>query len=170
MDEGDRQVGTMPKLEAHQNGAKLHRAFSIFVFNSKGELLLQKRASTKYHAKGMWTNTCCSHPRIGEKLTEAAHRRLKEEMGFDCVLKETFHFIYKADVGDGLTEWEYDHTFFGDYEGAVKLNPDEAEDFTWVSLPSLKKDILRSPEKYTPWLRIAIDKVIEQRKQPDAKA
>ena len=170
MDEDDRQVGTMPKLEAHQNGAKLHRAFSIFVFNSKGELLLQKRASTKYHSKGRWTNTCCSHPRIGEKLSEAAHRRLKEEMGFDCPLKEVSHFIYKADVGDGLTEWEYDHTFFGNYEGAVRINPDEAGDFLWVSLPSLKKDIVRSPEKYTPWLRIAIDKVIEQWKQADKKS
>ncbi|MDE1869819.1 MAG: isopentenyl-diphosphate Delta-isomerase [Candidatus Micrarchaeota archaeon] len=163
VNEQDEQIGTLEKLKAHQNGAKLHRAFSIFVFNSKGETLLQRRASTKYHTPGKWTNTCCSHPYIGESILDAAHRRLREEMGFDCTLTEEFSFIYRAEVGNGLTEHEYDHVLFGTYNGAPKLNREEAEDYKWASLEDIKKDAKENPESYTPWLKIALERVIEYR-------
>ncbi|MGC8676082.1 MAG: isopentenyl-diphosphate Delta-isomerase [Candidatus Micrarchaeia archaeon] len=161
VDENDNQVGTADKLEAHMHGGKLHRAFSIFVFNSKGETLLQKRAMGKYHSAGKWSNTCCSHPLVGESVIEAAHRRLKEEMGFDCDLAEQFHFIYKTDVGNGLTEWEYDHVLFGRYDGEPILNSEEASDYKYVSLEELRSSIASAPDQYTPWLRICINQVID---------
>jgi isopentenyl-diphosphate delta-isomerase len=161
VDENDNEIGIEEKIKAHENGGKLHRAFSIFVFNSRGELLLQKRAETKYHAPGLWTNTCCSHPRPGESLEDAVHRRLKEEMGFDCELKRVFHVIYKADVGNGLTEWEFDHVFIGKFDGEPKPNPEEASDWKWVSLEEVERDVKEHPEKYTPWFRIILPKVIE---------
>jgi len=160
VDEHDNPIGTAEKMEAHMNGGKLHRAFSIFVFNDKGETLLQKRAMTKYHSQGKWSNTCCSHPYVGDTLLGAAHRRLKEEMGFDCDLSEVFSFTYTADVGNGLTEKEYDHIIFGKYNGEPHINKEEASDYKWVSLDELKKDIEKNPDNYTAWLRICIDKVI----------
>ncbi|MGC8547499.1 MAG: isopentenyl-diphosphate Delta-isomerase [Candidatus Micrarchaeia archaeon] len=165
VDENDNQVGTMGKLEAHQNGGHLHRAFSIFVFNSKGETLLQKRAMNKYHSQGKWSNTCCSHPFVGEKVLDGAHRRLKEEMGFDCPLNEQFSFTYKADVGNGLTEWEYDHVIFGLFNGSPNINKQEASDYKWISLDQLKEDIEKNPGNYTPWLKICIDRVIDAYKK-----
>jgi isopentenyl-diphosphate delta-isomerase len=160
VDESDRQIGLEEKLKAHKNGAKLHRAFSIFVFNNKGETMLQKRAMSKYHTQGKWTNTCCSHPMPGEEVADAAHRRLREEMGFDCEMKEAFSFIYKAEVGNELTEHEYDHVFFGTYEGKPKLNKEEAMSFRWIPLAKLKEEVQKNPDNFTPWLKISLDKVI----------
>ncbi len=160
VDENDREVGRAPKLAAHSNGGQLHRAFSIFVFNSKGETMLQRRAMTKYHTPGRWTNACCSHPMDKESPVDAAHRRLQEEMGFDCEMNEVFAFIYKADVEKGLTEHEYDHVIFGQFEGEPKLNAEEAMDWKWISLNDLKKDIASHPDNYTPWLKIVLDRVI----------
>jgi len=121
-------------------------------------MLLQKRAKTKYHCGGLWTNTCCSHPRPGESLEEAVHRRLKEEMGFDCDLKEDFSFIYKANFGE-LTEWEFDHVFTGKFDGEPKINPEEVDDFKWINVRVLQEDIKENPTKYTPWFKIAIKKL-----------
>ena len=159
VDENDNQIGTGEKMKVHEEG-KLHRCFSIFVFNSKGELMLQKRASTKYHCGGLWTNTCCGHPRPGEGTEEAAHRRLKEEMNFDCELEEALKFIYKAVLDHGLTEHEYDHVFIGDFDGKPVMNPEEAEDWKWISLDDLRKDIEKNPASYTYWSKIALEKLI----------
>jgi isopentenyl-diphosphate delta-isomerase len=165
VDENDRQIGTAEKMQAHMNGGKLHRAISIFVFNSKGELMLQKRAMSKYHSKGLWTNTVCTHPRPGESLEDAAHRRLKEEMGFDCPLKEVFSFIYKADVGSGLTENEYDHVFFGIYDKEPHPNPEEADGWKWEKLENIYADMKKNPDKYTAWFKIIIERVIQEKKR-----
>ncbi|MBW2979071.1 isopentenyl-diphosphate Delta-isomerase [Candidatus Woesearchaeota archaeon] len=156
----DKELGTEEKIKAHKQG-KLHRAFSIFIFNSKGEMLIQKRARNKYHSGGLWTNACCSHPKPNEKLEDAAHRRLKEEMGFDCALKEIFFFTYKANLGNNMIEHELDHVFFGIYNGKVHPNPKEVEDFKWVDLTTLTKDIKRNEKRYTYWFKIAIPKVIK---------
>ena len=158
VDENDKERGSEEKIEAHKTG-KLHRAFSIFVFNSKGEMLLQQRALHKYHSGGLWANACCSHPRLGETLEEAVHRRLKEEMGFDCELKEIFSFIYKAKVGT-LTEHELDHVFIGRYNGDVHFNPDEVGGYKWVTIESLRKDVQTHPELYTEWFKIALEKTL----------
>ncbi len=163
VDELDRPLGKMEKLEAHKNGARLHRAFSVFIFNKRGETLLQKRVMAKYHSQGKWSNTCCSHPYLHESIEESAHRRLKEEMGFDCDMREVFNFIYRAEVGNDLTEWEFDHVFFGNYDEKPSLNPEEAEDFKWISLEKLREDIEKNPNSYTPWLKIVLEKVIKQR-------
>lgn len=159
VDERDKQVGTEEKIKAHKEG-KLHRAFSIFIFNSKGETLLQKRAREKYHSGGLWTNACCSHPRAREALDEAAHRRLKEEMCFDCPLKEIFSFIYKVKFGNGLTEHELDHVFTGRFQGKPKPNPEEAEDWKWVSVEWVKEDIRKNPQNYTYWFKVALKRMI----------
>jgi len=161
VDTNDNQIGTEEKLKAHQEG-KLHRAFSVFIFNAKGEMMLQKRASHKYHTGGLWTNTCCSHPRPGEDVQAAAHRRLQEEMGFDCPIKKAFSFIYKVYFKENnLYEHEFDHVFIGYSEKNPQLNPEEAEDFAWVAIDKLKQDIKDHPEKYTYWFKVALDKVIE---------
>lgn len=165
VDENDRQIGLEDKLKAHQNGAKLHRAISIFVFNSNGETMLQRRAMGKYHTPGRWSNTCCSHPMPGEDVADAAHRRLSEEMGFDCEMHEAFSFIYRAEVENGLTEHEYDHVFFGTFEGEPRLNPDEVMDYKWMGLDALKSEIEKKPKEFTPWLMIVLDRVIEKRKR-----
>ena len=157
VDERDNQIGTEEKLKAHKE-AKLHRAFSVLVFNEKGELLLQKRAKTKYHSPGLWTNTCCSHPAPGKDLMQEARKRLKEEMGFECDLKESFSFIYKADLGD-LTEYEFDHVLLGKFSGDPSPDREEAEDWKWIDLQYLKKDIKENPEIYTPWFRIIFNRV-----------
>ncbi|MBU7017970.1 MAG: isopentenyl-diphosphate Delta-isomerase [Theionarchaea archaeon] len=158
VDENDKEIGSEEKIEAHKTG-KLHRAFSIFIFNSKGEMLLQQRALHKYHSGGLWANACCSHPRLGETLEEAVHRRLKEEMGFDCELEEIFSFIYKAKVGT-LTEHELDHVFIGRYDRDVHFNPDEVGGCKWVTIESLRKDVQTHPELYTEWFKIALEKTL----------
>lgn len=158
VDQEDNQIGLMGKMEAHEKGL-LHRAFSIFVFNSKGELLIQQRAHTKYHSAGEWANTCCSHQRDGESTLDAAHRRLQEEMGFDVELNEVFSFTYKKEFGNGLTEHEFDHVIFGQYDDAPIMNPEEVADWKYISIEDLKKDIELQPEKYTIWLQIALKEV-----------
>ncbi len=158
VDENDREIGAKNKMPAHRDG-DLHRCFSIFVFNARGELMLQRRASGKYHSGGLWTNTCCSHPRSGEETVAAGHRKLQQEMGFDCGLKEVFTFIYRAPLGD-LTEHEFDHVLFGRFEGEPKPNPAEAEGWKWVGLDELAADIAAHPASYTEWLKIALPKVV----------
>lgn len=153
VNEANEPIGTEEKMKAHLEG-KLHRAFSIFVFNKKGELLLQRRALNKYHSGGEWTNTVCSHPRPGESYEQAVHRRLKEEMGFDCELKEAFSFIYRAEFENGLTEHEYDRIFLGKYEGRVEPNPEEVMDTQWVSLQELERALQKRPKEYSAWLKV----------------
>ena len=159
VDENDNEVGLEEKLKAHKEG-KLHRAFSIFVFNSKNELLLQQRAKEKYHCGGLWTNTCCSHPRSGESIEEAAHRRLIEEMGFDCDLKEIFSFIYAANLDNGFQEHEYDHVLIGRCDKFPNLNKEEAMDWKYIDTDELRRDMKENPNKYTYWSMRSIGKVI----------
>ena len=156
VDKNDKQVGLMPKLEAHKKGV-LHRAFSIFIFNSKYELLLQKRSSSKYHSGGLWTNTCCSHPREGEDILDAANRRLDEEMGIKTSLRKVYDFIYKAELDNQLTEHEFDHVFYGVCDNDPILNKDEAEDFKWVDMEKLNNDIIKNEDNYTVWFKIAFE-------------
>ena len=156
VDENDNQVGVMPKLEAHQKGL-LHRAFSVFIFNSKYELLLQKRASSKYHSGGLWTNTCCSHPREGEEILDAAKRRLIEEMGIDTSLRKVHDFIYKAELDNDLTEHEFDHVLYGIYNEDPIINKDEADDFKWIDMDLLNDDIKTNGDNYTIWFKIAFE-------------
>jgi isopentenyl-diphosphate Delta-isomerase len=164
VDEKDREIGTQEKLKTHQQ-AKLHRAFSIFIINKEGKMLLQKRAKSKYHSGGLWTNACCSHPRPGEQLEEAVHRRLKEEVGFDCELREFSHFIYKAALDRGLTEHEFDHLFVGKYDGKVNFNPDEVSEVAWKSIDDIKKEIQKCPKDFTEWFKIAFEKYSDFFKQ-----
>ena len=156
VDEKDNQVGLMPKLEAHQKGL-LHRAFSVFIFNSDYELLLQKRASSKYHSGGLWTNSCCSHPRDGEDTIDAANRRLYEEMGIKTSLRKVFDFIYKAELDNNLTENEFDHVFYGVYNNDPVINIEEADDFKWIDMETLRNDIDNNPDQFTVWFKIAFD-------------
>lgn len=160
VDENDNEVGTEEKIKAHED-AKLHRAFSIFIFNSNGEMILQRRALKKYHCGGLWTNTCCSHPRKGETLEQAAHRRLKEEMGFDTELERVFSFIYNAPFENGLTEHELDHVFIGTYNDQPNINKEEVEEWKTITVEDLKKDVEQNPQNYTPWFKIALERVIE---------
>jgi len=154
VDDFDKEIGTEEKIKAHQNGGKRHRAFSVLIFNDNDELMLQQRAISKYHCGGLWTNTCCSHPKPEEKTEEAAHRRLLEEMGFDCKLQEKFCFKYSAPLDHDLTENEYDHVFVGYYNLEPKINREEAESWKWIAKQDLNKDIELNPEKYTPWFKI----------------
>lgn len=158
VDENDNEIGTEEKITAHEK-AKLHRAFSVFIFNLSGEMLLQQRARSKYHSGGLWTNACCSHPRPGEDIEQAAHRRLKEEMGFDCPLKKVFHFIYKTELDHGLNEYEFDHVFIGKYDGSINPDPQEVENFKWISMADLKNEIDILPERYTVWFKIALNEI-----------
>ena len=158
VDENDRQIGLMEKQAAHI-GPHLHRAFSVFIFNSKGELLLQQRALTKYHSPGLWTNTCCSHPRDGETVTEAATRRLMEEMGMTCEMREVYTFIYKAPVGQGLTEHEFDHVLIGQSDAVPNINREEVESWKYMSLNELSEDIQSHPEHYTEWFKITFEEM-----------
>ncbi len=151
----------MGKLETHEKGL-LHRAFSIFVKNNDGELMLQKRALGKYHSGGLWTNACCGHPRDGEGLMSAAHRRLKEEMGFDCSLKEISSLIYEAALDRGLSENEFLHIFIGEYNNAPAVNPEEASDWRWATLDEIKSDISKNPDDYTYWFKIILKEVEER--------
>ena len=164
VNEKDEQIGLMPKMEAHEK-ALLHRAFSVFVFNDKNELMIQQRAMDKYHSPGLWTNTCCSHQREGETNIEAGKRRLQEEMGFSTELKDTISFIYKAPFDNGLTEHEFDHILVGYYNGAPDLNPNEAHDYKWVSLKELREDMRKNPDIYTAWFKIIFDKYYKHIKQ-----
>ena len=157
VDENDKQIGLMPKLEAHEK-AFLHRAFSVFIFNSKNELMLQQRAFQKYHSPGLWTNTCCSHQQEGETNIEAGKRRLHEEMGFVTDLEETISFIYKAPFDNGLTEHEYDHVMVGYYNDEPEINLNEVADWKWMALEEVKKDMFEHPENYTVWFKIIFDK------------
>ncbi|MBW6441249.1 isopentenyl-diphosphate Delta-isomerase [Patescibacteria group bacterium] len=157
VDESNKEIGYGEKLQVHQEG-KLHRAFSILVFNVNGEIMLQKRAKSKYHSGGLWTNTCCSHPRVGEKTELAIHRRLKEEMGFDCNLKEVFSFIYKTQLDHSLFEHEFDHVFIGRFDNEPKINPEEADIWQWIKFSDLKKDIQENPDNYTVWFQIMMKK------------
>ncbi|MFZ4546037.1 MAG: isopentenyl-diphosphate Delta-isomerase [Bacteroidales bacterium] len=161
VDTDNNPVGEMEKMEAHLQGA-LHRALSVLVFNTKGEILLQQRAYSKYHTPGLWSNTCCSHPRPGEDSLEAATRRLGEEMGFTVPLKKSFDFIYRAHFDNGLIEHEFDHVFFGNFEGTPILNPEEANDYKWVKPLDLMEDMRSKPENYTVWFRIIMEKIDER--------
>ncbi|MCH3885521.1 isopentenyl-diphosphate Delta-isomerase [Tenacibaculum aquimarinum] len=157
VDKDDNQIGLMPKMEAHEK-ALLHRAFSVFTFNDKGELLLQQRAAEKYHSPLLWTNTCCSHQRDGETNLEAGKRRLQEEMGFVCELKEIFSFIYKAPFDNGLTEHELDHVMIGSYNDKPIINKEEVQAYKWMTLEAVKKDMQENPEEYTAWFKIIFEK------------
>jgi isopentenyl-diphosphate delta-isomerase len=153
VDEKNNQIGLMPKMEAHEK-ALLHRAFSVFVFNKKDELMLQQRAASKYHSPLLWTNTCCSHQRDGESNLEAGKRRLQEEMGFTTPLKEVFSFVYKAPFDNGLTEHEFDHVLIGYFDDEPNINKEEAEAYKWMPLEDVKNDIEVHPSNYTEWFKI----------------
>ena len=157
VDEQDNQIGLMPKMEAHEK-AQLHRAFSVFVFNEKNELMLQQRAASKYHSPLLWTNTCCSHQRDGETNIEAGTRRLQEEMGFVCNLEEVFSFLYKAPFDNGLTEHELDHVMVGSFNDKPTINKEEVEDYKWMTLEAVKNDMDKNPDTYTAWFKIIFQK------------
>ena len=157
VNEKDEPIGLMPKMEAHEKGL-LHRAFSVFVFNDKNELMLQQRAPSKYHSPGLWTNTCCSHQREGESNIEAGKRRLQEEMGFTTDLNDTMAFIYKAPFDNGLTEHEFDHILVGNFNDVPDLNPQEVSAWKWMKLEEVQKDMKNHPERYTEWFKIIFDK------------
>jgi len=160
VDAEDRELGAMEKLAAHERGGTLHRAFSVFVTDSRGRWLLQRRALGKYHFPGLWTNTCCSHPRPGEDTAAAAHRRLQEEMGFDCPLEERFAFEYRAtSEAEGLTEHELDHVFTGRYDGECIPNPDEVAEVRRIDPAVLEAEVRDRPEAFTPWFKIALERV-----------
>jgi isopentenyl-diphosphate delta-isomerase len=160
VNENDEQIGLMPKLEAHQK-AVLHRAFSVFIFNGKNELMLQQRSVNKYHSPGLWTNTCCSHQRDGETNIQAGKRRLQEEMGFVTDLKDTISFIYKAPFDNGLTEHEFDHILVGYYNNEPIINPEEVSSWKWMPLEMVREDISDNPNLYTEWFKIIFDKFYE---------
>lgn len=157
VDENDKQIGTMPKMEVHEK-ALLHRAFSVFVMNDKDETMLQQRAADKYHSPLLWTNTCCSHQRVGESNIEAGQRRLQEEMGFVTGLEELFSFIYKAPLDNGLTEHEFDHVLIGSYDGEPNINPAEVADWKWMKPEAVRNDIEEYPERYTAWFKIIFER------------
>jgi isopentenyl-diphosphate Delta-isomerase len=162
VDASDNTVGFETKLGAHENGGKLHRAFSIFVFNDRGKMLLQRRAEAKYHFGGLWTNACCGHPKRGERLQDAAGVRLRQEFGFRTGLEEIFSFIYRAtDPKSGMTEYEFDHVFYGEFNGQPSPNPDEIDDWKWVDLTELLVDLESNPQDYTPWFEVVTPQVIE---------
>jgi len=159
VDSLDRPIGIMDKMEAHLKGGTLHRAFSAFVFNKKNELLLQRRALTKYHSGGLWTNTCCSHPRPGEGTKEAGMRRMVEELGVTCQLDEVFTFTYKAVLDKGLTEYEFDHVLIGRFDGDLHLNDEEVDSYKWLSMTEIKLLFHEHPDEFTVWFKIAFEKV-----------
>lgn len=158
VDLNDNEIGHCSKCDAHSSG-KLHRAFSIFIY-SGSKMLLQKRAAHKYHSGGLWANACCSHPRLGELLETALHRRLQDELGIDCKVEKLFDFIYFQKCSDNMFEYEFDHVYAGRYSGNISLNPDEIEEIRWVEFADLKKELLESPEKFAAWFLIAAPRVI----------
>ena len=155
VNELDEAIGSMEKMEAHEK-ALLHRAFSVFLFNKKGEMLLQKRAATKYHSPSLWTQACCRHAMPGETNEEAALRRLQEELGFTATVQKAFHFTYKAEFDNGLTEHEFDHVFIGEYEGAMQLNAEEGSEVCYKSIAVIKDEIAQDAGSYTEWFKIAL--------------
>lgn len=168
VDEKDRPVGLEEKIKAHQNGGKLHRAFSVFIFDADRRLLLQRRANGKYHFAGLWSNTCCGHPRKDERTEDAARRRLEEEMGFSVKLEKLFDFVYHAhDLDSGLTEHEFDHIFCGRFDGEPAPNPVEVEEWEWTSLEKLLEDLESNPQRFTPWFGMVVPRVIEYRLRRD---
>jgi isopentenyl-diphosphate Delta-isomerase len=158
VDEQDNETGLMEKMEAHEK-AVLHRAFSVFIFNTDGEMLLQQRAISKYHSGGLWTNACCSHPLPGEATDTAAQRRLYEELGFNTPLQKVFDFIYKAAFDNGLTEYEFDHVFTGIYDGPIEPNGSEVQDYCYKTMADIKQSMTSHPHKYTEWFKIAFPRV-----------
>jgi len=158
VNEKDEAHGEMEKIEAHKKGL-LHRAFSVFIFNSKGEMLLQRRALNKYYSGGLWSNTCCSHPFPGEATDAGAVRRLREEMGFGAGLAKAFDFIYRAAFDNGLTEYEFDHVYTGEYNGSIHANPDEVCDYCYKNMDDIHHSLQTHPEKFTPWLHIVFPKI-----------
>ena len=158
VDTDDRQLGTMEKMEVHRKGL-LHRAFSVFIFNSKGELLMQQRANEKYHSAGLWTNTCCSHPLPDEHTDKAAERRLKEEMGMNCELKKAFQFIYNIELENNLIEHELDHVYIGYADSQPKPDPIEVQDWKYINMEKLATELHSNPQNYTVWLRHCFEKV-----------
>ncbi len=160
VDSNDVQTGTIEKMEAHRS-ALLHRAFSIFIFNSKGDMLLHQRAENKYHSGGLWTNACCSHPYEGQEIMAAAEKRLQHEMGFAVPLTKAFEFIYKAPFDNGLTEYEYDHVFIGKYDGEIFPDKEEVKDFCFIGMDEIKSSLQSHPQKYTEWFKIAFPKMEE---------
>ena len=161
VDTHDNQIGTMSKMEAHEK-AILHRAFSVFILNERGELMLQQRAHDKYHSPSLWTNTCCSHQREGEGNIEAGKRRLEEEMGFTTDLTELFNFIYQAPFDNGLTEHELDHVLLGYYQGTPKINKFEVANWKWMNVQNISESIKINPQEYTVWFKIIFDQFIEK--------
>lgn len=159
VDEQDNAVGTAEKLQAHYNGGQLHRAFSIFIFNKQGEMLLQQRAMDKYHSGGLWTNACCSHPQPGEDTREAAMRRLREELGFETPVTKIFDFLYRAEFDNGLTEHEFDHVFVGRYDEEVRFNPEEVMNTRYMDLESLRESLRDQPGLYTAWFHLAFPRI-----------
>lgn len=155
VDAEDNAIGTADKLEAHRAG-RLHRAFSVFVFNDRGEMLLQQRAGGKYHSGGLWSNACCSHPGPGEAIESAARWRLQEEMGFTCPVEHVSEMVYRTDVGGGLIEYEYDHLFVGRWTGRPDPDPAEVADWRWVSMEELELEVARHPRRFTYWFRVAL--------------
>ena len=160
VDAYDNQIGTMGKMDAHRLG-RLHRAFSIFIVKD-GKMLIQKRRKDKYHSGGLWANACCSHPRDGESLEHAVHRRLLEEVGFDCPLEELFHFTYRSKYAEDLYEYEIDHVFLGSYSGEVSLNEDEVEEIQWLTYEELAKQLVEQPDVFASWFQIAAPGVLER--------
>jgi isopentenyl-diphosphate Delta-isomerase len=154
VNEQDEQTGTMEKMQVHREG-KLHRAFSVFILNDKGEMLLQQRAFKKYHSAGLWTNACCSHPKPNEATEAAAIRRLNEELGFETALEKLFDFTYKTSFENGLTEYEFDHVFSGVYNGEIKINTAEVHDFCYRSVDEIQSALQSHPQKFTEWFKIA---------------
>lgn len=167
VDQNNEPLGLMPKMEAHEK-AVLHRAFSVFIQNKEGQIMLQQRAASKYHSPLLWTNTCCSHQRDGETNIEAGKRRLQEEMGFEVELKELFSFIYKAPFDNGLTEHEYDHVMLGFYDGLPEINPEEVESWKWMYPHEIKEDIAENPEEYTAWFKIIFERFYQYFEKKDA--
>ncbi len=161
VDERDQPLGLMEKMEAHEKGL-LHRAFSVFILNSKGEMMIHQRALHKYHSGGLWTNACCSHPRDEETAIDAAHRRLMEEMGFDTDVEKVLEFTYKAELDSGLTEHEYDHVFVGYFEDEPNPNPAEVAQWKWIDIDDLRNDIKVHPKRYTEWFKIIFDRFIQE--------
>jgi isopentenyl-diphosphate delta-isomerase len=156
VDTDDNAVGTMEKMEAHRKGL-LHRAFSVLIFNSKGEMLLQKRADSKYHSGGLWTNACCSHPRPGEQLERAANRKLQQEMGIDLIPSFAYKFKYHAPLDNDLIEHEVDHVFVAHFDGEPKINLDEVAEWRFEHLDSIKADVAANPDKYTAWFQLLLN-------------
>lgn len=159
VDVRNRKTGRVEKMEAHRRGI-LHRAFSVFVFDENERLLLQRRARRKYHSGGLWSNTCCSHPQVGESLGEAAHRRLREEMGFDCPLETVYGFVYRATLEGGLVEHEYDHVLVGRFRGVPTPDGREVEEWRWATVAAVQSECIEDPSAYTAWFKLALDGLV----------